>query len=600
MQRDQIEAWAQMQGASLGEVFEELDESGARSDRPLLNRAIQRVERGESNGVVVAKLDRFGRSLIDALAAIERIRAAGGTFVSVQDGLDLSTDTGKLVARIMFSMAEWELDRIRATWEIAKVRAIERGVHVGKQAPIGYRRDEDGALQVDAAKAPVIREVFERRARGVTVSELCRWLEGRGFLTGNGNRGWTRTSLCHILENRTYLGELHSGAHVATGTHPRLVDDVTWQLAQNPRVLPPRRNKRPTLLGGLLRCWACRMVLHSQVEARSGGRLSASYACHGRSAGGHCGSPAYIAGSIVEPHVELAFFSAVRSQARRRSTSKKRLAHLEEQSQEATEDLLGYRDAPRIVGTLGVAGYIAGLESRQQRLAAALGAVGREKRRLDPFGIGPAGELESRWPRMSIHERRAAIAAVVDCIFVRRGRHSVEDRTVICYRGTAPLDLPRPGMWRREIHAIDPDQLPKPLPIRAAPKWPKPRIQAELDRFLAQRTIWPRPEEFHAAGRGPLFQQIMRSGGPGYWARRVGFPAPRGSRGVRKWDEGWIRDSLSDYLRHKKRWPTQKEFRSAGLGALYSSLTHHGGVELWASRYGPSTNQPGKRGFDLK
>src|SRR5262249_4696444 len=96
VQREQIEAWAKAHGAVVGEVHEELDESGARADRPLLLRAIERVETKECDGVVVAKLDRFGRSLVDSLAAIERIRKAGGTFVSVQDGLDLSTDTGKL------------------------------------------------------------------------------------------------------------------------------------------------------------------------------------------------------------------------------------------------------------------------------------------------------------------------------------------------------------------------------------------------------------------------------------------------------------------------------------------------------------------------
>jgi len=58
----------------------------------------------------VTKLDRFGRSLAHGLEAIDRIRRAGGVFVSVQDGLDLTTDTGKLVMRIMLTMAEFELD----------------------------------------------------------------------------------------------------------------------------------------------------------------------------------------------------------------------------------------------------------------------------------------------------------------------------------------------------------------------------------------------------------------------------------------------------------------------------------------------------------
>jgi DNA invertase Pin-like site-specific DNA recombinase len=76
--------------------FEELDQSGARDDRPKLATAIARVEAGQSGGLVVSELDRFGRSLVDGLAAIERIQAAGGTFVSVNNGFDLSTDNGRL------------------------------------------------------------------------------------------------------------------------------------------------------------------------------------------------------------------------------------------------------------------------------------------------------------------------------------------------------------------------------------------------------------------------------------------------------------------------------------------------------------------------
>lgn len=85
----------------------------------MLTRALARVEAGESDGIVVAKLDRFGRTLIDGLRHIERIQAAGGTFVSVADGFDLATDTGRLVLRIMLSLAEFELDRVRSNWSDA-------------------------------------------------------------------------------------------------------------------------------------------------------------------------------------------------------------------------------------------------------------------------------------------------------------------------------------------------------------------------------------------------------------------------------------------------------------------------------------------------
>jgi hypothetical protein len=80
VQREQIERWAELRGAFIGHVFEELDESGGRRDRALLMQAVKRVERGESDGLVVAYLSRFGRSHLDGLTTIDRITKAGGVF----------------------------------------------------------------------------------------------------------------------------------------------------------------------------------------------------------------------------------------------------------------------------------------------------------------------------------------------------------------------------------------------------------------------------------------------------------------------------------------------------------------------------------------
>ena len=168
VQQEQIETWASAHGAVLGEMFIELDQSGGRADRPLLLRALERVESHRSDGLIVAKLDRFGRSLVHGLAAMARIERAGGTFVSVQDGLDLGTPTGRLILRIMLAMAEWELERVRDNWDSARSQAVARGVHISGLVPIGFLRGEDGRLYPDPEVAPVIRQAFQRRAAGAT------------------------------------------------------------------------------------------------------------------------------------------------------------------------------------------------------------------------------------------------------------------------------------------------------------------------------------------------------------------------------------------------------------------------------------------------
>src|SRR5215207_10547010 len=166
LQRAQIESWAASRRVVLLSVFEELEESGTRLDRPLLQAALSRIETGRSQGLVVSRVNRFGRSLIDGLVQVERVRSAGGEFYSVQDGLDTSTPSGRLVLRIMLSMAEWELDRIRDDWEAAMASALQRGVYVHGSVPPGYLKRRSGRLRVNPRTAPVIAEAFRRRAAG--------------------------------------------------------------------------------------------------------------------------------------------------------------------------------------------------------------------------------------------------------------------------------------------------------------------------------------------------------------------------------------------------------------------------------------------------
>ena len=107
IQRCQISRWADRHGWRLARVVEEPVVAGFRPRRVALREALERVESHESDGIVVARLNRVGRSLDEALDAIERIQAAGGTFVSVCDGVDLGTPAGRVILRLLLSVAAW-------------------------------------------------------------------------------------------------------------------------------------------------------------------------------------------------------------------------------------------------------------------------------------------------------------------------------------------------------------------------------------------------------------------------------------------------------------------------------------------------------------
>src|SRR5271169_1195754 len=83
VQRKKIAVWAEMNGIEISAWWEEIDQSGAKLQRPMFQEALGRCERGETGGIVVARLDRFARSAVDALESIKRLNLAGARFVSV-------------------------------------------------------------------------------------------------------------------------------------------------------------------------------------------------------------------------------------------------------------------------------------------------------------------------------------------------------------------------------------------------------------------------------------------------------------------------------------------------------------------------------------
>ncbi len=94
-------------GWRLGCVFQEPGPCALSDGGSLLRATLSRIESGESDGLVVARMKHLGCSLQEAVAVLERIAAAGGRFVSVRDGIDLSTPSGRLILRLLLSALEW-------------------------------------------------------------------------------------------------------------------------------------------------------------------------------------------------------------------------------------------------------------------------------------------------------------------------------------------------------------------------------------------------------------------------------------------------------------------------------------------------------------
>jgi DNA invertase Pin-like site-specific DNA recombinase len=452
VQRDAIEEWAARQGFGLLEVFEELDESGARADRPLLEQAIRRIEVGATSALVVWRVDRFGRSLSDGVKTIDRIQSVGGGFYSVQDGLDISTDAGRLVLRILLSVAEYQLDGVRAGWDAARERAIRRGVHLSRPVPVGYRKTRAKRLRPHPRTGPIMTEVFRRRAAGATLLQCCHYLEAERVLTGSGNPGWAPDTVSKMLRSRTYLGEVFCGPYVCVDAHPPLTDPVSWHAVQRPPNVP-RHSKLDALLVGLVRCASCRHSLRPCTSRQSCKTPKLNYACNKRHAAGTCVGPAIITATKLEPYVLDAVLTILRN---RRRLPAARIAAAQQRARSDAQALARYRDNDRIAALVGEQHFLEGLAVRQERVREANLDLLDLQTHAGIHDLPSVDEVRRLLTEAPRDERRQLIRQVIDVVFVWPGHGPAAQRVTVCPAGSAPRLLPRQGDRGRINRPINP------------------------------------------------------------------------------------------------------------------------------------------------
>lgn len=230
--------------------------SGGTLERPGLKRLLADIEGGLVDVVVVYKIDRLSRSLMDFSKLIEVFDRHGVTFVSVTQSFNTTTSMGRLTLNILLSFAQFErevtAERIRD-----KVKASRmKGMWMGGSVPLGYEV-RNRKLVVNEAEAARVRHVFERFVEVGSATVLARELRRAGARTKRGNlvdKGY----LYRLLANRVYRGEaVHKGT-AYPGEHAAIVDERLWDkvhaiLGESPRKRASNsRARTPALLKGLI------------------------------------------------------------------------------------------------------------------------------------------------------------------------------------------------------------------------------------------------------------------------------------------------------------------------------------------------------------
>lgn len=445
-QKERVRAWAKSQGHSIAKWHEDLDQPGSKADRPGLIAAMERIESGASKGLVVARLDRFGRSVQDSANLLARIRAADGVLCTVAEGIDTSGYMGKFLADLFAALGELELARIRENWNAARKSAVARGIHVSGKVPTGYRRNEDRILEPDPVVAPIIHELFARRGAEVSWAQLARFLEEKSVITPWDNANWTVASVAAIVRNRVYLGEARAGKITNPDAHAPIVTLAEWNAANRARGVAPGRSGRGTgLLSGLLRCGGCSYAMKPKMGRSRHGKDFLEYACKPDKAGGRCPAPASVTANMIEPLVVARLFEFAKgasSQSAGVDDPDTQLAEAIAAAEAELEAALDGRLADALGGPQSDA-FLRTVEKRHAAVEALRDQQAEAQSERTPVAI--EADLESVWDDLTLEDRRRLLHSVFDSVFVwrtsnggRNGKFPIEKRSRLFLAGDGP------------------------------------------------------------------------------------------------------------------------------------------------------------------
>ena len=205
--------------------------SGGNLDRPALKELFNDIKNEKIDIVVVYKVDRLTRSLLDFAKIVELFDAHSASFVSVTQNFNTTTSMGRLTLNILLSFAQFEREvtgeRIRDKIAASK----KKGMWMGGRVPIGYER-KDKKLVVEKSGAAKVKKIFEKYIELKSVPKLKTYLACEDIRTNTG-RNFDKGQLYHILQNKTYTGKIVHKNNVYNGEHPAIIEENLFNVVQD-------------------------------------------------------------------------------------------------------------------------------------------------------------------------------------------------------------------------------------------------------------------------------------------------------------------------------------------------------------------------------
>ena len=281
-QRESAESYIQSQKSEgwivLPDIYDDGGFTGANTERPALQKLLSDIKEGRINCVIVYKVDRLSRSLLDFSQLLEFFDQNNVTFVSVTQAFNTNTSMGRLTLNILLSFAQFEREIISERTRDKMGAAKRKGKWVGGRPGLGYDIDKvSHKLVVNQDEAKIVRKIFDlylekRSLLSVTMALNDKEYKTKSYTASKGNKfggiKFKSTSVQLIVKNALYTGRVSYRGQLYPGEHERIVSDDIFKEAQE--ILVNNRRERKIagstknvgLLNNTLRCKACNSTMY--------------------------------------------------------------------------------------------------------------------------------------------------------------------------------------------------------------------------------------------------------------------------------------------------------------------------------------------------